>query len=94
MSRSNAPLSPLSGAMLLLLASAALLACRDGGAVRGEDQPCSDQSDCAPYHLVCAAPPGSEDWQEVAGICIKSIPPGSCAFYVREGRASGRFCAD
>lgn len=96
MVRSNELLSTLRVGVGLLLLSASLLACKEGGSgtVRGEDTPCTDQSDCAPFHLVCAAPPGAEEGQATRGLCVRSIPPGSCAYYVREGQASGRFCAD
>lgn len=78
---------------VFLLALAALLGCKDGRGVRGENTECSDQNDCAPYHLVCLAPPGTDEGVATVGLCTRAIPPGSCAFYVRDGQAKGQFCA-
>ena len=78
----------------ILAALLALAACKESGVVRGENTECTDQSDCAPFHLVCLAPPGIEGGDATTGLCTRSIPPGSCAFYVREGHAKGQFCAE
>jgi len=78
----------------IVAALLALSACKSSDGVRGENTECSDQSDCAPYHLVCLAPPGTTEGDAAVGLCTRAIPPGSCAFYVREGVAKGQFCAD
>ncbi len=79
---------------ILLGLIASTLGCKGSGAARGEGTECRDQSDCAQYHLVCAAPPGVVEGDETGGLCVAGIPPGSCAFYVRQGVAKGQFCAD
>lgn len=83
--------APWVATLLLLIAPTA---CKSQqGGFPGEDTECSDQSDCAPFHLVCVAPPGFEEGEAARGLCMKRIPSGSCAYYVREGQAAEKFCA-